>query len=96
MPLRLTVGSVSVEVEHQEAADAYLRSLLRLLNNLEVADLLGVTDKTVRRWKRSGRLPSRSGGQVMLLDLLAHLHTVPGSATAGLPPRSGAWSGEWR
>ena len=77
MPMRMTVGAVTVEVEHPDAADAFLRSLFRHLTNQEVADLLGVTDKTVRRWQRSGRLPHRPGGQTLLLDLVTHLGAAP-------------------
>lgn len=77
MPMRMTVGAVTVEVEHPDAAESFLRSLFRHLTNQEVAELLGVTDKTVRRWQRSGRLPYRPGGQTLLLDLVTYLGAAP-------------------
>lgn len=83
MPMRLELGTLTVQVEHQEEATAFLRGLFRHLTNKEVAELLGVTDKTVRRWQQTGRLPSRSGGQLTLLDLLGHLF----SAAPADPPR---------
>ena len=78
MSVRMTIGSVTVEVDQPDAADAFLRGLLRHLNNQEVAHLLGVTDKTVRRWQRAGRLPNRPGGQTLLLDLYAHMGPAQG------------------
>lgn len=72
MPMRLELGTLTVEVERQEDATDFLRGLFRHLNNKEVAHLLGVTDKTVRRWQRAGRLPGGNGGQLTLLDLLQH------------------------
>lgn len=97
MPMRLELGLVKLEVERQEDAAAFLRGLLRYLNNLELAAVLGVTDKTVRRWKREGRLPTREGGQIMLLDLLYHLAPPAGpvrpSRRRGAVESVGA--GEW-
>ncbi|HKI99849.1 MAG TPA: helix-turn-helix domain-containing protein [bacterium] len=85
MPMRLELGALTVEVERQEDAADFLRGLFRHLNNKEVADLLGVTDKTVRRWRRAGRLPTRGGGQLTLLDLLHHLG--PGAQPSDATPR---------
>jgi excisionase family DNA binding protein len=73
MPMRLELGALTVEVERQEDAADFLRGLFRQLTNKEVAEVLGVTDKTVRRWRRAGRLPGREGGQLTLLDLLHYL-----------------------
>ncbi len=73
MPMRLEVGAFTVEVEHQEDAAAFVCGLLRRLNNRDVGELLGVTDKTVRRWRREGRLPSEEGAQLTLLYLLHYL-----------------------
>lgn len=57
--MRLQLGTLTVQVERQEEATEFLRGLFRHLNNKEVAELLGVTDKTVRRWQQTGRLPRR-------------------------------------
>jgi Homeodomain-like domain len=73
MPLRVELGALTVEVERQEDAAALLRSLCRRLNAREVAELLGVTDKTVRRWRELGRLPGDAHGHFTLMHLLDHL-----------------------
>lgn len=89
--MRLELGALTVEVERQEDAAAFVRGLLRHLNNVEVAGLLGVSTKTVRRWKRAGRLPDPAGGQINLLELLHHLqpqHDAPGGT--GVPARLAA------
>ena len=86
MPMRLELGALTLVVERQEDAAAFLRGLLRHLNNLELAELLGVTDKTVRRWKREGRLPRREGGQVMLLELLQHVQARAQPSSAPMAP----------
>jgi excisionase family DNA binding protein len=72
MRMRLELGALAVQMERPEDAAEFLRGLMRCLNNREVAEVLGVTDKTVRRWKREGRLPEGRGGQITLLDLLHH------------------------
>lgn len=102
MPMRLQVGAFAVECERHEDAEEFLRRLVRQLNNKEVAGLLGVTDKTVRRWRRAGRLPGEPGGQVSLLELLQYLgpqapdaaataiaRPLPARERANKPPRAG-------
>ena len=95
MPMRLELGAFTVEVERQEDAAAFVCGLLRRLNNRDVGHLMGVTDKTVRRWRREGRLPSEEGAQLTLLNLLYYLAPplprLPGGAAAGpatAPPAS--------
>ena len=89
--MRLELGALTVEVERQEDAAAFVRGLLRHLNNVEVAGLLGVSTKTVRRWKRTGRLPDPAGGQMHLLALLQHLQPQRGAPDGrGLPARLAA------
>lgn len=89
MPMRLELGALTVETERPEDAAALLRGLLLHLNNMELANLLGVSDKTVRRWRRTGRLPRHERGQITLLDLLRHLHRRP---VEGLADRKGGGS----
>jgi hypothetical protein len=67
------LGSLRLELEESTAALEVLAGLLRHLNNKEVGGLLGISERTVRRWKVSGRLPSRDSEQVSLLELLVHL-----------------------
>lgn len=68
--MRIDLGPVRVEFGKGEDPVTFLRGLLRPLNNLELADMLGVSPKTVQRWKADGRLPRGEGNQVRLLDLL--------------------------
>ena len=87
MPMRLELGAFTVEVERQEDAANFVCGLLRRLNNRDVGHLMGVTDKTVRRWRREGRLPSEEGAQLTLLNLLYYLAPPlprpPGATAAG-------------
>ncbi len=69
----IEVGAVKIHLEQNEEAMALLESLLRPLNNKEVAAMIGVSERTVMRWKRCGRLPSRNKGQIFVLDLIRHL-----------------------
>jgi hypothetical protein len=82
--MRLELGTVNVVLDADEDPAVFLKRLYRHLTNLEVGEILGVSNKTVQRWKREGRLPSRGTGQIMLLDLLHFLD--PGWA-AGTRPR---------
>jgi excisionase family DNA binding protein len=50
-----------------------LRSLMRHVSNQEIADMLGISERTVRRWKHEGRLPRREHARLKLADLIAHL-----------------------
>ncbi len=82
----IEVGGVRIHLEDNEEALAMLQSLLRPLNNKEVASMIGISERTVVRWKRSGRLPSRGNGQVFLVDLVRHLAprgSEPVSVTTG-------------
>lgn len=69
----IEVGAVKIHLEENEEAVALLESLLRPLNNKEVAAMIGISERTVMRWKRSGRLPTRNKGQIFVLDLIRHL-----------------------
>jgi len=82
--MRLELGTVNVVLDADEDPAVFLKRLYRHLTNMEVGEILGVSNKTVQRWKREGRLPSRGTGQIMLLDLLHFLD--PGLA-AGTRPR---------
>lgn len=69
----IEVGAVKFHLEEDEEAVKLLESLLRPLNNKEVAAMIGISERTVMRWKRLGRLPSRDTGQIFVLDLIRHL-----------------------
>ena len=97
-------GAVRVYLGDADEALAMLQALVRHITNKEAAALLGVSERTVRRWKREGRLPSRHGDQIMLVELLEHLaaqqdtpNTAPSDAnedeTDG-PPDGGRQGGD--
>ena len=67
------LGALRLDLEESDAAFEVLTALLRHLNNKEVGGLLGISERTVRRWKLSGRLPNKDNEQVSLLELLLHL-----------------------
>jgi FixJ family two-component response regulator len=69
----MNLGPIQMEFGQEEEALSVLRGLLRHVNNKEVAHLLGISERTVRRWKLSGRLPNREHEQVSLLELVSHL-----------------------
>lgn len=83
----IEVGAVKIHLEEDEETVALLEKLLRPLSNKQVAAMIGVSERTVMRWKRAGRLPSRDGGQVFMVDLLRH---VAPENTTGLNLQGGA------
>lgn len=69
----MNLGPIQMEFGQEEEALTVLRGLLRHVNNKEVAHLLGISERTVRRWKLSGQLPNKEHEQVSLLELVSHL-----------------------
>ena len=69
----IEVGAVKIHLEENEEPASLLKALLRPLSNKEVAAMIGISERTVMRWKRAGRLPSREGGQVFMVDLVRHV-----------------------
>ncbi|MCZ6730182.1 MAG: hypothetical protein O7C61_10795 [SAR324 cluster bacterium] len=69
----IEVGAVKIHLEKQEEATEMLEALLRPLSNKEIAAMIGISERTVMRWKLVGRLPSRGSGQVFMVDLIRHL-----------------------
>lgn len=69
----IEVGAVKIHLNEDEEAVGMLEKLLRPLSNKEVAAMIGVSERTVMRWKRMGRLPSRDSGQVFMVDLIRHV-----------------------
>ena len=69
----IEVGAVKIHLDENEEVVSLLQALLRPLNNKEIATVVGISERTVLRWKKEGRLPSRQKGQVLLVDLLRHI-----------------------
>ena len=71
--MRMELGSFKIVLDPEDDREAVFRWIFRNLSNKELGEILGVTEKTVRRWKVNGRLPCRENGRIMLLDLVHHL-----------------------
>ena len=69
----IEVGAVKIHLDENEEVVSLLQALLRPLNNKEIATVVGISERTVLRWKKEGRLPSRQKGQVLMVDLLRHI-----------------------
>jgi len=84
----IEVGSVKIHLQEGEEAVSMLEALLRPLSNKEVAAIIGISERTVMRWKQAGRLPARESGQVFMVDLIRHLapEGVTGRELAGALP----------
>jgi len=68
--MRIRIGNVHIELERGEDPAQAFKGLMRKMGNKELGDLLGVSERTVRRWKDSGELPG-AGRQVSMMELLA-------------------------
>ena len=69
----IEMGGLKIHLTADEDAVSLVQALMRHLSNQEVADVLGVSERTVRRWKREGRLPDRGNARLRLADLVEHL-----------------------
>lgn len=82
---RIELGAIRLYFDSMEEAVAVLSALVRHLTNKEAATMLGVSERTVRRWKGEGRLTAaESGGALTLADLLQR-HVAAAGRPAGLP-----------
>lgn len=88
----IEVGAVKIHLQEGEEAVSMLEALLRPLSNKEVAAMIGISERTVMRWKQAGRLPAREGGQVFMVDLIRHLapEQAKGGELTGVIPDNGA------
>lgn len=68
--MRLELGALRIELEEGDDVEAFFRGLFRHFNNMELSEILGVSPKTVTRWKRDGRLPGGQGKGLSMLELL--------------------------
>jgi excisionase family DNA binding protein len=59
-----------------------LRAPLEVLNAQEVAQRVGVTERTVRRWIESGRLNAEKRGRSFAIRLTDVEHIIGGSSTS--------------
>ena len=78
--MRLELGALRIELEAGDDVEAFFRSLFRHFNNMELSEILGVSPKTVTRWKRDGRLPTGSGKGLAMVELLGAVGS-PGEKT---------------
>ena len=68
--MRLEIGDMRLFVEGEAELSAALRSLVQHYANKELAAMLGVSERTLRRWKDAGLLPQRGRERLTLLDLI--------------------------
>ena len=69
----IEIGGLRIQLTTDEDPVSLVQSLMRHVSNQEVADILGVSERTVRRWKRTGRLPQQEHTRLKLVDVIAHL-----------------------
>lgn len=75
--MRLELGALRIELEEGDDVEAFFRSLFRHFNNTELSEILGVSPKTVTRWKRDGRLPGGPGKGLTMFELLGAIKSGP-------------------
>ena len=92
--MRLELGALKIELDEGDDVEAFFRSLFRHFNNMELSEILGVSPKTVTRWKRDGRLPGGQGKGLTMLELLGAVGGPVGTpgqirntAARGIPGR---------
>ena len=66
----IELGPLRIHLGEGDDAIAMVQSLARRLSNQEAAEILGVSERTVRRWKRAGKLPGGDNSRLKLADLL--------------------------
>jgi hypothetical protein len=83
----IELGELRIHLREDEEAVTLLQSLMRHVSNQEIATMLGISERTVRRWKRAGQLPRPEHARLKLADLLGHLsRSLAGSGTPGASP----------
>ncbi|MDH4246241.1 MAG: MerR family DNA-binding transcriptional regulator [Deltaproteobacteria bacterium] len=90
--MQIQVGPVYMVLEGEEELQAALRTLFRHLSNKELAEMVGVSERTVRRWKDEGLLPDRGRERVMILDLLESAVPEPDAPPALSCLANSGWS----
>lgn len=74
---KIEVGIIHIHLPAHESAVAVVEGLLRPMVNKEIAAMMGISERTVMRWKKSGQLPSRGRRQVFLIELLHNITQPP-------------------
>lgn len=69
----IELGHLRIHLDEEEETVTVLQSLARYLSNQETAEILGVSERTVRRWKRKGRLRCGENMRLSFADLLLTL-----------------------
>ena len=77
--MRLELGALKIELDEGDDVEAFFRGLFRHFNNMELSEMLGVSPKTVTRWKRDGRLPGGSGTGLTMLEQLGAVEGAAGT-----------------
>ena len=52
----IELGGLRIHLNADEDAVSMVQALMRYLSNQEVADVLGISERTVRRWIKQGAL----------------------------------------
>ena len=73
----IEVGKLRIHLQEDDDAVSLLQSLMRHVSNQEIATMLAVSERTVRRWMREGHLPQRQHARLKLSDLIEYLSREP-------------------
>lgn len=73
-------GAVKIHVRTVNEARELLAPFLRVSNRKELAQLLGISERTLRRWSRDGRLGNTA--TPVLASVLGRLATLSSSGSA--------------
>ena len=73
----IEVGKLRIHLQEDDDAVSLLQSLMRHVSNQEIATMLAVSERTVRRWMRAGHLPQRQHARLKLSDLIEYLSREP-------------------
>lgn len=74
----LEIGGVRIHVEQPGQLQALLPPLLRVTNQKSLAHWLGISPRTYRRWRQTGKVPPLEGKT--LAQVLQQMATLPASA----------------
>ena len=83
----IDIGPVHITMPTEAACEAAIRYLHQPLTGEQAADYLGVSIKTIYRWRRQGRLPSPHTGPLRRIDLLS-LMPLPPQRAGGSPGKT--------
>ncbi len=73
------VGAVRIYADSAADVRAVLEPLLQMASQKNLAQLLGISTRTVQRWQRSGRVPA--GGGHLLSQVIGRLGTGTNSGS---------------